>query len=341
MKPRRTLVLYRSLPSIVAIFSMSCGPSDIADTMSVMPAEPQNVRVEPLQPLPPIPRQNPALVRLGGQLFHDVRLSGDNSLSCHSCHNIADGGDDNQAVSTGINGAMGPINAPTVLNSGLNIAQFWDGRAATLEEQVNGPVNHPGEMGSTWEDVEAKLAADPSMVEAFGAVLDGTVTSANIQTAIAAYERTLQTPNSRFDLWLRGDDDALTTRELRGYTRFKELGCVACHQGRNVGGNMYQTFGVMGDYFGDRGNITDVDMGRFAVTGDELDRHRFRVPSLRNIELTAPYFHDASATDLPAAIRTMALYQLGRSLDEQDVDDIAAFLGTLTGEIPSTEEYLP
>jgi cytochrome c peroxidase len=263
----------------------------------------------------------------------------DNSLSCHSCHNISEGGDDGRRFSVGINGAIGPINAPTVLNSGLNIAQFWDGRASTLEEQVDGPVTHPNEMGSTWDDVQRKLSDDPEMVAAFADVLDGHLTPQNIQTAIAAYERTLQTPNSPFDQWLFGNDDALTETELRGYSRFKELGCVSCHQGRNVGGNMYQTFGVMGDYFEGRSNLTDADLGRFAVTGNELDRHSFRVPSLRNVELTAPYFHDGSVDSLPDAVRVMAIYQLGRPLSDGDVDDIAAFLRTLTGELPSTAEY--
>lgn len=299
-----------------------------------------DIRDEPLQSLPAVPYQAPELVHLGGLLFHDVRLSADNSLSCHSCHNIAQGGADGRVVSVGIDGALGSINAPTVLNSGLNIAQFWDGRAPTLEDQVNGPLTHPSEMGSSWDDVVAKLSIDPAMVGAFDRALDGPVTPANIRTAIAAYERTLQTPNSPFDQWLQGDDSALTTAEQRGYTRFKELGCVACHQGRNVGGNMYQTFGVLADYFADRGDITPADLGRFAVTGDESDRFRFRVPSLRNVELTAPYFHDGSAPNLPSAIAIMAHYQLGRPLAERDVDDIAAFLRSLTGTLPSTDEYL-
>lgn len=285
---------------------------------------------EPLHPLPKVTLDS-AKVELGRRLFHDPRLSRDDTLSCASCHNLAQGGVDRQRVSTGVGGAKGPINAPTVFNSGFNFSQFWDGRAASLEDQIDGPLQAPAEMGSKWPDVIAKLRQEPSYQSAFSALYPDGIERHTVKDAIATFERSLVTP-SRFDRYLSGDADAISVDEKKGYARFKSYGCIACHQGANIGGNMYQYFGVMGNYFRDRGNITKVDNGRYNVTGKEHDRFKFRVPSLRNVSLTSPYFHDGSAKTLPEAVAVMAKYQLGRLLPEPDLSLIVKFLESLTGE---------
>jgi cytochrome c peroxidase len=240
---------------------------------------------------------------------------------------------DGKARSIGINGAEGDINAPTVFNCGLNFKQFWDGRADTLEEQIDGPTHNPKEMGSTWPQIVEKLAADADLVKVFAASYPAGVTSDTIKDAIATFERSLTTPDSRFDRYLRGDTKALTEDEKKGYGLFKSLGCISCHQGMNAGGNMFQPFGVMADYFANR-TETKADLGRYNVTGLPQDKHKFRVPGLRNVELTAPYFHDASAKTLEDAVRLMAEYQLGQPIDDEKVRLITAFLKTLTGEQP-------
>ena len=287
---------------------------------------------EPLKPIPPAPQLDARKVALGNRLFHDKRLSKDNSLSCAGCHNLSRGGVDGLPSSIGIGGAKGPINAPTVFNSSLNFRQFWDGRAASLEEQAAGPVHNPKEMGSNWAEVLAKLGQDTALVDQFKAIYRDGLQSANIQDAIAVFERSLTTPNARIDKYLRGDKLALSSDEQRGYQLFKAYGCVACHQGVNVGGNMFQTFGVMGDYFDKRGNPTPADLGRYNVTKNEGDKHVFKVPSLRNVALTAPYFHDGSAKTLNDAVDVMFKFQLGRPGSAQDKELIVKFLYTLTGE---------
>jgi cytochrome c peroxidase len=296
---------------------------------------------EPIQPIvsEPVKADRLDLVELGGRLFHEPALSGDGTISCRSCHDLARGGAGNQRVSTGIGGKEGTVNAPTVYNAAFNFVQFWDGRAATLEEQVGGPVTDAREMGGTWAVALRRLREEPSYRDHFARVFPDGVTEANVRAAIAAFERTLTTPKSRFDRWLGGDRNALTPEEHSGYERFKSAGCIACHQGRNVGGNMFQRFGVMGDYFADRGNVTAADYGRYNVTKQESDRYSFRVPSLRNVELTAPYFHDGSAETLEQAVKVMARYQLGRPLPDDDVTRIVSFLKTLTGEVPDVARF--
>ena len=284
---------------------------------------------EPIQPLPEMVL-DAAKVMLGKRLFHETKLSADNSISCASCHGLTQGGVDNLSVSVGIGGAKGSINAPTVLNSGLNFRQFWDGRADTLEAQAEGPVHNPLEMGSSWSEVVVKLQQDADYPQAFAALYPDGISGEAIKDAIATFERSLVTP-SRFDDYLLGDANAISADEKKGYELFKNYGCVACHQGRNAGGNMYQYFGVMGNYFEDRGNITTADYGRYNVTGKEHDKFMFKVPSLRNIALTAPYFHDGSATTLEDAVGIMVKYQLGRLVPDEDKALIVKFLHTLTG----------
>jgi cytochrome c peroxidase len=295
----------------------------------------QSVGREPLEPLPRPPEIDPQLVALGRRLFHDPKLSADDTLSCASCHDVTKAGDDGRARSVGIRGAQGSVNAPTVFNASLNYVLFWDGRAESLEDQAGGPIANPAEMGASFEQVLPKLRADPSYVAAFAKLLGG-VSEVNVRHAIASYERTLLTEDAPFDRWLRGDASAMTPDQVAGYELFKAVGCVACHQGKNVGGNMFQRFGVLGDYFKDRGKVTEADYGRFNVTKDEADRFVFRVPSLRNVEKTAPYFHDAWAPTLEQAVQVMAKYQLGRALSDDQVTAIVAFLSALSGRPPAT-----
>jgi cytochrome c peroxidase len=290
--------------------------------------------LSPILPLVPIEGLDPGRVVLGERLFHDPRLSADLSVACANCHSLSAGGVDGQRVSVGIGGALGNINAPTIFNSAYSVAQFWNGRAATLEEQAAGPIQNPVEMGATWSQVLSRLAQDDRLVAEFRSLYRDGLTAENLVNAIATFERSLVTVNSRFDRYLRGDRQALTRLEEDGYRRFSEYGCVSCHQGMLVGGNMFQKFGVLGDYFAGR-SVSEADLGRFAVTGREEDRHVFKVPSLRNVSRTAPYFHDASAATLDQAVLIMARYQLGRELSGDDVEAIVAFLGTLDGELPA------
>jgi cytochrome c peroxidase len=316
---------------LLALAFAACDPDAEREVASSKLGEGMRVRQEPIIALPAAPEAEPALLALGRRLFDDKRLSGDGSVACASCHRIADGGDDGLPFSKGVAGKMGRVNAPTVLNAGNNFALFWDGRAATLEDQVNGPLLDALEMGSTWQGALTVIRGDADYVRAYREVFGAAPDEENTRAAIAAYERALVTP-SRFDRWLGGDEAAITKTEREGYERFKGLGCVACHQGKNVGGNMFQRFGVMGDYFKDRGSLTDADLGRFNVTRNEEDKFVFRVPPLRNVAMTAPYFHDGTAKTLTDAIRVMARYQLGREIDDADVELVAAFLSSLTGE---------
>jgi len=287
---------------------------------------------EPISPIPEPVTRFPRQVELGRLLFHDVRLSQNNQLSCASCHSLKHGGADGQAVSTGVNGSKGNINSPTIFNCSLNFRQFWDGRASSLLSQIDGPLNNPVEMNSSWPEVLSKLEQDPFYVQQFKYAFKAGLTINNIKDAIVAFEESLLTPDSRFDLYLKNNPDALTADELEGYNLFKQYGCISCHQGVAVGGNLFQRFGIIGDYFANRGNITPADLGRYRVTQNEKDKHVFKVPSLRNAALTAPYFHDGSTDTLEEAVEIMMRYQLGRIPNEQDINKIVLFLKTLTGQ---------
>lgn len=287
---------------------------------------------EPIQPIPQEIKLDRRKVELGDRLFRDPRLSHDNTVSCASCHDLSKGGTDQRPSPIGIGGQIGDVNTPTVFNSGFNFRQFWDGRADTLEDQIDGPTHNPKEMGSSWPEIIGKLKQDSRYVSAFATLYPDGIQSRNIKDAIATFERSLITPNSRFDRFLRGDPTAITEDEKAGYQLFKDYGCVACHQGINVGGNMFQKLGVMVDYFSDRGKLAKPDLGRYNATGRESDRYAFKVPSLRNVARTAPYFHDGSVPNLEVVIELMAKYQLGRSLSPGDVQLIVKFLNTLTGE---------
>jgi cytochrome c peroxidase len=287
---------------------------------------------EMVQPLPRSSEQDPAKVALGKRLYDDVRLSKDNTISCASCHALDKGGTDRQQFSTGVGGAKGGINAPTVYNSGLNFVQFWDGRAGSLEDQADGPPNNPIEMASNWPEIFAKLAEDADFMRQYLAVYPDSPQKEHVLEAIAVFERTLLTPNSKFDKYLMGDDAALTEDEKKGYQTFKEFGCGTCHVGKLMGGQSVERMGEQADYFGQRGNVQKPDLGRFNVTQKDADRHKFKTPTLRNIVTTAPYLHEGSTSDLRAVVQLMAKYQVGRTITDQQTGAIVAFLGTLTGE---------
>ena len=308
-------------------------PGALVIALTMLPALPHAAPLnEPILPVPLSLKQNPARAEIGRRLFSDTRLSGNGRVSCASCHDLSKGGSDGLARSPGLNGKLTGVNTPTVFNVAFGFKQFWNGRADSLEAQVDEVVRNPDEMGSTWPDVVKKVSADADYRTLFFAAYAGFVTKENIQNAIATYERTLITPNSRFDRYLRGETAVLSATEKAGYAAFKRYGCVACHQGVNVGGNMFQKFGLMGDYFAKRGNPTPDDEGRFLVTKVESDRHVFKVPSLRNVALTAPYFHDGSVKTLEEAVDVMFRYQLGRVASAEDKKSIVQFLHTLTGE---------
>lgn len=276
-----------------------------------------------------------AQVALGAMLYHDPRLSGSHALSCASCHNIGLGGGDDASTSVGHNFQQGGRNAPTVLNATFNFAQFWDGRARNLFEQAGGPMVNPIEMNSPKDHVAEQLRSIPGYAKPFADAFPGQaspITLENVQTAIAAFESTLITPNAPFDQFLQGKSDALTAEQKDGLKLFMDKGCAACHSGINVGGGMYAKFGVATDP-GEKYRPA-ADKGRMAVTGDTADEFSFKVPTLRNVTLTAPYFHTGSAWDLKEAIRVMGKAQLGQDLSNQEVDRIAAFLGSLQGDQP-------
>lgn len=288
---------------------------------------------EPVQPLPLTVSLDQRKVALGKSLFFDYRLSGDNTLNCASCHSLTKGGTDQAKVATGIRGQKGPINSPSVYNASYNIAQFWDGRAKDLVEQAAGPVANPGEMGAEWGHVVATLSQDEHYKSLFAELYPNEgLSQLTITQAIATFEESLVTGGSRFDEYLRGRKDALSPAEKNGYYLFK-INCASCHFGPTLGGMSYEMMGWREDYFKLRGgSLSEVDNGRYNVTRNESDRHFFKVPNLRNVELTYPYFHDGSASTLHEAVKTMALVQAGKNLKDAEVEDIVAFLKTLTGK---------
>jgi len=298
--------------------------------MAISATAAPSIQSEPIQPLPKPLIRNPAMVELGKKLFFEPRLSKSGFISCNSCHNLSTGGSDNLTSSIGDHWQQGPIRSPTVLNSSLNVAQFWDGRAKSLQEQASGPIANPKEMASNHVLAVDVLRSIPAYVNEFNQVFGHKqISMQEVTRAIAAFEETLVTPDSRFDLWLKGNKKALNTQELRGYQTFKTAGCVACHNGPAVGGNSFQKMGLVAPY-----QTSNPAQGRAGVTGKDADRMAFKVPSLRNVALRAPYFHDAGAPTLEAAVTTMGQLQLGRSFSQQEVGDIVAFLQTLTGQQP-------
>lgn len=286
---------------------------------------------EPIQPIEPYVVTDEAKVELGKQLFFDPRLSKSGFISCNSCHNLSMGGSDNLPSSIGHNWQQGPINSPTVLNSSFNFVQFWDGRAADLQEQAGGPIENPMEMGFTHDLTVGVLSSIPQYVQSFKDVYKvEKITIDEVTDAIAEFEKTLVTPNAPFDKWLKGDEDALTAEQKAGYKLFKDVGCTACHNGPAVGGNSFQKMGLFEEYV-----TTNPSEGVAGLTGKDTDRFKFKVPTLRNVELTYPYFHDGAYWDLDDAVDVMARLQLGRKLEKTEISQMTAFLKSLTGDQPN------
>ena len=286
-----------------------------------------------IQPIPRSMTIDKNWLFLGKALFHSSLLSSDNTVSCASCHMVDFGGDDGFPVSTGVNNAKGNRNSPTVLNSTFNFRQFWDGRAGTLSEQASGPIHNPVEMASSWAEIIPKLNNDTYFNTAFNKVSSEGVTPENVIRAITIYEESLITPNSAIDRYLLGDDDAISAQQKRGLKLFVDYGCSTCHQGRNIGGNIYQKLGRVNDIPA----ILSDDRGLFEVTQNEKDKYIFKVPTLRNIAETAPYFHNGSVETLPEAIRIMAKSQLARELSDSEVDDIAELLKSFSSKMIEVE----
>jgi cytochrome c peroxidase len=319
-----------------------------APVLMVAPAASAETLMEEAQEyFKPIPSMVPAVkdnavtrekVELGRMLFFDPRLSASHLISCNTCHNLGMGGDDNLETSIGHGWAKGPRNAPTVLNAVFNVAQFWDGRADDLKAQAKGPIQAGVEMNNTPEMVEVTLKSMPEYVERFSRAFSGEkapLTFDNMAKAIEAFEATLITPASRFDQYLEGNVNALNAQEKEGLRLFMDKGCVACHAGVNLGGENYYPFGVIEKPGAEI--LPEGDKGRFAVTQTAGEEYVFRAAPLRNIELTAPYFHSGNVWDLRQAVAVMGESQLGETLNDVEADAITAFLRTLTGEQPRVE----
>lgn len=288
---------------------------------------------EPVRPLNPAPKTNPAKVALGKELYNDTRLSKDNTVSCATCHNLSLGGVDRLRYSKGVDGKLGGVNAPTVFNSTFHHRQFWDGRAANLEEQAGGPPTNPVEMASdSWDEICKKLDADQKFKERFLKVYPEGITQKTVCDAIAEFERTLVTPNAPFDKYLKGDKSAMTKEQIEGYELFKKAKCATCHAGHNLGGLTFEHMGLLKDYFADRGEVNDNDNGLYNFQKDDKNMGRFKTPTLRNVALTYPYFHDGTVKTLEEAASHMLKYQSGVSLSKDDIKKIVSFLEALTGE---------
>jgi cytochrome c peroxidase len=316
--------------------------------VAVIPVSVQAQQWEALPKQAPSPASNPqtdAKVELGKMLYFDPRLSEHGTMSCNSCHNVMAGGDDSRPNSIGMHDARGGRSAPSVWNAAFLSAQFWDGRAATLEEQAKGPITNPIEMGMS----DAKVAVDrlkgipgylPLFKTAFPASQEP-ITIDNVAKAIAAYERTLINPDTPYDRYVRGDKTALDAQQLRGMQTFAETGCITCHSGANFSGpplpagqGFFMKFpNVVGSAFDKKYDLL-ADTGRQSVTGQESDRHLWRVPTLRNVALTAPYLHNGKVATLDEAVRVMAKTQLNKDLSPAQVKDVVAFLGSLGGNFP-------
>ncbi len=321
--------------TVAGKFCLKIGAT-LAATLFLSAAHAQTA--EPIAPIVPNAIANPKMVELGKKLFFDPRLSASGFISCNSCHNLSMGGSDNLPTSIGHKWQEGPINSPTVLNSSLNFVQFWDGRAKDLKEQAGGPIANPKEMAFTHDLAVETLKTIPGYVAEFKEVFGNNKLSIDqITQAIAAFEETLTTPDAPFDLWLKGNKNALSKDALEGYALFKEIGCTACHNGTNIGGNSFQKLGLFAQY-----ETKNPAQGRFEFTGKEEDRLFFKVPTLRNVELTYPYFHDGAAKTLEEAVGIMGRLQLGRELNQEENAKIVAFLKSLTGKQPEmTMPILP
>lgn len=286
---------------------------------------------EPIQPIPLHIEFDKKKASLGESLFFDTRLSKNNSISCASCHHLESGGDDNKKLGLSLSSKHHVLNTPSIFNAQFNFKQNWNGTANTLSDQIDGVIKNHHEFDSEWKIVVGKLLKDTSLKKSFNQLYESGINKENITNALVEFEKTLFTPNSRFDQYLRNEIE-LSNDEKQGYALFKSIGCASCHQGINVGGNVNQKFGVFYNYLAEQGDMQQVDYGRYNVTQRISDKFVFRVPSLRNIAVTSPYLHNGSATTLEDAIRIMGSTQLGKELNDKTISLIKSFLHTLTGK---------
>lgn len=280
-----------------------------------------------LKPLKEIKGLDVKKVQLGKKLFNDPILSKDHTLSCASCHNLMHNGADITKITVGVDGKVGHFNVPTVYNAVYNFRQFWDGRAKNLKEQALAPISNPVEMGNSLPVVLEDLKNSKEYPLLFDAIYKDGITKNNLAEVISEFEKSLTTLNSPFDNYIRGDESALNSECIEGYRLFKQKGCIFCHNGINIGGNLYNKFGIYQD-------AQSKELGRYNITHKEEDMYVFKVPSLRNVALTAPYMHDGRAKTLEEAVRIMTQFQLGRSMKEKELQAIVCFLKSLTGELP-------
>lgn len=286
----------------------------------------------PLQPLSQQTNVDAKKAKLGKELFYSPRLSKDNQVSCNSCHNLQMSGTDGKPKAIGPDNMVSEFNTPTVLNSGLFFRQFWDGRAANLNELLDSHLESKTIMDTKWQDVIDKLGNDSKLNAEFKHSYPNGLTKESAKEVIAEFINTLTTPNTRYDRYLRGDLTSLTNEEKEGLVRFMSIGCTSCHQGTNLGGNLFAKLGVTHDYFAEKGGSNQADLGRYNQTKREEDKHVFKVPSLRNVTLTAPYFHDGAVASIEDAVRLMAKYQLGIELKAEEIASIVRFLKALEGQ---------
>lgn len=337
-KQAKSLYLFLFIAAISAVMSVIFFKNSLQPSISVQDHVDEEKTYElntgTLQALAEPDLSQVEKIKLGRDFFEDKLFSKDKTVSCSSCHDLHRGGADPHQFSLGVSGMSGIVNAPSVFNSSLNFKQFWDGRANSLAEQIQGPIHNPVELGTNWPEVLERLEKQSDYKKRFQEIYNKNFNETDVVDAIITFENTLITTNSPLDKYLKGETSSLTEAQLRGYRKFESYGCVACHQGRNLGGNMFQTLGIVGNYFKDRGGSYPSDLGRYNVTKREEDKYMFRVPSLRNVELTAPYFHDGTVKTLEDAIKKMAKYQLGRELSKEDITDLTEFLRSLTGERP-------
>ena len=270
-------------------------------------------------------------VYLGKKLFTDPILSKNKNISCLSCHNLKSNGADTVAYTKGVDGKKGQFNTPTVYNAVYNFRQFWDGRSKNLKSQALSPIENPREMGNSIKQALKDLKANPTYVREFEAIYKEGISRDTLADALAAFGKVLITPHSKFDQYLRGNKNALSKKAIRGYKLFKNKGCISCHNGINIGGNLYNKFGIYVD-------AKSKELGRYMITKKEEDKFVFKVPSLRNVALTAPYMHDGRATSLKDAINIMSRHQLGRLMMADELEAIVAFLHSLTGQLPPIVE---
>lgn len=323
---------------ILSGFSFVMWESNRQDTQAQVlktpaPYSSTNLSYQAIQPIPLLHNLNPKIVALGDDLFHDNILT-DKGINCASCHNLKNGGIDGRPVSVNIQGGSDFMNTPTVFNSSLNFLFMWNGRDTTLEQQLNYVLSNSKHMGTNWDDLLHRLSMHPDYKQRFNALYETGITRHTVTHAITTFERSLITPNSPFDQYLRGDENAISEDQKSGYLLFKHYGCISCHQGINLGGNTYAKLGTfkLPKKEQHTGEEAIFDLGKYNHTGNDSDKGVFRVPSLRNIDKTAPYFHDGEVKSLERAIKLMARYQIGQDINKEEIHLIASFLRSLTGE---------